>query len=62
MQIVDYSEITAGRTARLTKLEEALARHHLQEARAMALRDYVDSARLLRWIEARIARQQGKSA
>jgi hypothetical protein len=52
----DYSEIEAGRSSRLAKLDEALAFGRLQEARAMALRDYVDSARLLRWIDRRIAR------
>lgn len=53
----DYSEITAGRSTRLAELNEELASGHFHVARELALRDYVDSARLLRWIDRRIATQ-----
>lgn len=57
MTVADYSQVTAGRTARLARLDEALAVGQYAKARELALREWQDSEELLLWIEAKIERE-----
>jgi len=53
--IADYSEVCAGRTARLFKLDEALAFGKYEEALKLAEVDARDAEHLSAWIAAKLA-------